>query len=187
MEPVELDGGGDPRRREGVARPLGDRVNWVTSAPGVESATLSISTGGPTSRLDLVLARIAPGSVRRSLAWDRDPDSGGPNWDLERTPDDALLSLNASKFLGTVPWGRVRIDGAERLPFGLTVPAMARVMGALGARSATWRKPGTDAAVAGSRRRAQRLRAERRAHGGQNHDDPVGARDAARGRRETGA
>lgn len=95
--------------------PLLDRVRWTATAPGVEHAMLTVSAGGPTAAVELVLARVTPDSVRFQLAWDRQPEDGQPRWDLGRTPADALLAFNAGMFLGTVPWGWVRMDGNDRL------------------------------------------------------------------------
>lgn len=99
----------------GRATPLLDRARWSATAPGVEHATLAVSAGGPAAAVELIVARVTPDSVRFELAWDRDPADGRPRWDLDRAPDDALLALNAGMFLGTVPWGWVRLDGADRL------------------------------------------------------------------------
>lgn len=97
------------------ATPLLDRARWSATAPGVEHVTLAVSAGGPAAAVELVVARVTPDSVRFALAWDRDPADGRPRWDLDRAPDDALVALNAGMFLGTVPWGWVRLDGADRL------------------------------------------------------------------------
>lgn len=103
-----------PERTPGGA-PLAQRIRWQAEASGVASGRLAVAKGGIDLAVDLIVIRIAPDSVRFALAWDRDPDSGAPAWDLERTPPGAVVSLNAGMFLGTAPWGWVVVDGAERL------------------------------------------------------------------------
>ena len=38
-----------------------------------------------------------------------------PAWTIDRAPKDAVLAVNAGQFVGSMPWGWVVTDGAERL------------------------------------------------------------------------
>ena len=106
--------GSAPARWDGASTPLADAVSWRPGAGGLEWGEVDISGAGEARALRVVVARLAPARFTLALDW----KLGVPAWSEADTPSDAALAVNAGMFVGTIPWGWVVLNGAERLAPG---------------------------------------------------------------------
>lgn len=90
-------------------------LKWQRLAKGLEWATVRLACPAPVWRARLIVARLDPRQVRLSLAMGM--TDFRPAWSIDRTPQDAILAVNAGQFV-SAPWGWVTIDGAQRFKPG---------------------------------------------------------------------
>jgi len=107
--------GSAPARWDGTSTPLLDAVTWRPGAGGLEWGEVEISGAGEARALRLVVARLDPARLALALTW----KLGIPAWSEAEAPAEAALAVNAGMFVGTIPWGWVVLNGAERLAPGV--------------------------------------------------------------------
>lgn len=106
-------------------------LHWESLADGLDWASVRMTCGAPAWRARVIVARLDPRRLRLSLEMPRTAEAR-PSWAIDRTPEDALVALNAGQFVGGMPWGWVVVDGAQQLAPGHGPLASAVSIGATG-------------------------------------------------------
>lgn len=105
-----------------------DAVEWEPVRVGIDVADIAIGASGLAWRLQVVLVRIDPQSVRIALdVAVRDAGLRGA-WSVESASEGAAVAVNAGQFTGGMPWGWLVRDGIEIQPPGTGVMSMAFVV-----------------------------------------------------------
>ena len=91
---------------------------WQPVAPGIDWASLRLAGRGEAWRIRAMVVRIDPRRVRFRLDTAFDRSGMAAAWSIARTPNDALVALNAGQFVGSMPWGWVVLDGRQFLSPG---------------------------------------------------------------------
>ena len=95
---------------------LAESFQWRRVTRGVEWGEARLSGVGEAYRIRLIVARIDPQFVRFRLdtafrkQWTR------AAWTIDRSPREALVTLNAGQFPYSMPWGWTVLGGREFLP-----------------------------------------------------------------------
>ena len=103
-----------PERYSQATAPLARLVGWRDGAAGTSWGELVLSGAGEAWRTRLVVVRVDPRRVR--LALDTAFVDGDAAWSLSRLGREAVAAVNAGQFVSSMPWGWVRLDGAQFLP-----------------------------------------------------------------------
>jgi len=95
---------------------LAERFEWRRVAPGVEWSEVQLSGAGEAYRIRLVVARIDPRLVRFRLDTAFRRQGTRAAWTIARSPQEAVVALNAGQFPSSLPWGWTVLGGREFLP-----------------------------------------------------------------------